>query len=131
MKNVLVSTTKHKSQLLAAFITRYLQSSFENILSQLARETCLAECEAKLTECLIECNSDISCTSSCNREYAQCEHRGRQFWFFILFKNVVETSRRNSKGNEGHDSVKHQCQTFHFNFVHWNFSSSRKIFNMF
>ena len=100
-------------------------------LSQLARETCLAECEAKLTECLIECNSDISCTSSCNREYAQCEHRGRQFWLFILFKNVVETSRRNCKGNEGHDSVKHQCQTFHFNFVHWNFSSSRKIFNMF
>ena len=38
-----------------------------------ARELCIEKCTSVLSECLIECRGDISCTSGCNRQYAQCE----------------------------------------------------------
>ena len=46
---------------------------FANKKSISARELCIEKCSSVLSECLIECRGDISCTSGCNRQYAQCE----------------------------------------------------------
>ena len=36
-------------------------------------ESCITECDATLTSCIIECASDTTCIAQCNREFSDCD----------------------------------------------------------
>ena len=42
--------------------------------SEVESKKCENVCETKLFECFQNCENDIECTSTCNREHVKCEN---------------------------------------------------------
>ena len=65
--------------LLIAAVSALTKEKNPNCPSNDPEFLCNADCENLYIECVIQCNSDISCISSCNRDSLKCNEQASSF----------------------------------------------------